>query len=164
MPSMLVALAIAGMAAGCGDGNSNTTTTTAGTPYPFSAKLDTAQELPKPKGAENASGTYLGTMTVGPDSGSLNWRLSLKGLSGPATTAQIHLGRPREVGIVAVTLCMPCAVNAHGSLGANAGLLHALAGSPTYINVATKHNPKGEIRGRIIVKQPVGASGASGNG
>ncbi len=64
-----------------------------------------------------------------------------------------------KVGVVAVNLCAPCARNAHGSLGANAGLLLALVDRPTYVEVQTKRNPKGEIRGRIVVTKPVGASG-----
>jgi len=160
LPTIVVALAIACVAAGCGEKSSNTTTTTAGTPYPFAAKLDSAQARPKPKGAENASGSYLGTMTLGPGGGSLNWRLSLEKLSGPAVSAQIHLGRPGKIGVVAVSLCAPCSVNDRGSLGANAGLLNALVSQPTYVNVVTKKNPRGEIRGRIVVRKPVGASGA----
>ena len=160
MPLLLVALAIGGVATGCGsDKKSEATTTVPGTPYPFAAKLDAAQTRPKPKGAEDASGKFLGTMTVGPGGGSINWRLGLKGLSGPATSAEIHLGRPGKIGVVGVTLCMPCSAKAHGSLGANGGLLNALVSQPTYVNVVTKRNPQGELRGRIVVTKPVGASG-----
>ena len=159
LPSIFV-LAIACVAAGCGGKSNTTTTEAAGTPYPVAAKMDTAQQVPKPKDAEKASGTFGGTMTVGPSGGTLDWRLKLKGLSGPATAAQIHLGGPRKVGVVAVTLCTPCARDAHGSLGANAGLLLALVDRPSYVSVQTKRNPKGEIRGRIVVTKPVGASGS----
>jgi CHRD domain len=158
---MLVALAIAGVAAGCGGkSSSDTTPTTPGTPYPFAAKLDAAQVVPKPKDAENASGSVAGTITAGPGGGTLNWRLKLKGLTGPATAAQIHLGRARKGGVVALTLCAPCARDAHGSLGGNAGLLLALVDRPTYVEVQTTRNPKGEIRGRVVVSKPVGASGS----
>ena len=161
LPSVLVALAIGGVATGCGgEKKADTTTTVPGTPYPFAAKLDAAQERPKSKGAEHASGKLLGTMTVGPGGGSINWRLSLKGLTGPATAAELHLGLPGKIGVVAVTLCAPCSAKAHGSLGANGGLLNALVSQPVYVNVVTKRNPKGEIRGRIVVRKPVGASGS----
>jgi hypothetical protein len=159
LPLTLGALALAAALTGCGGSDGSDTSTVAGTAYPFAATLNTIQQVPKPKGAEGASGNFLGTITIAGPNGTLDWRLSLEGLTGGATAAQIHLGAPRKTGVVAVNLCRPCSPNARGSLGANAGLLLALVDRPTYVDVQTKRNPRGEIRGRIKVTKPVGASG-----
>jgi hypothetical protein len=161
---MLVALAIAGGVAGCGGKSASTSATTTAstlpaTEYPFKAKLDSTVGSPKPKGAEKASGNYAGTMTLQGGSGTIDWRLSYKGLTGGATVAQVHLGLPGKSGVAALNLCGPCPPDAHGSIGANAGLLLALIDRPTYVEVQTKHNPRGEIRGRIKLTKPAGATG-----
>ncbi len=160
---MLAALTIGAAVAGCGGKSASSSSTTESTvpsnTYPLAAKLDSLQEAPKPKGAENASGTFSGTITLTDAGGTIDWRLSYKGLTGGATTAQIHLGLPGKTGVAALNLCGPCPPDAHGSIGANAELLQALIGRPTYVDVQTKRNPRGEIRGQIKVTKPAGATG-----
>jgi len=55
-----------------------------------------------------------------------------------------------------MNLCAPCGPHARGSIGANGALLQALLGRPAYVNVHTKRNPRGEIRGRLQVTRPRG--------
>jgi hypothetical protein len=157
---MLVVLLLAVVPVGCGGNHSTTTTASSGprTSYRFAAKLNSAQEVPKPKGATDCSGALSGTITINGASGTLTWRLSYKGLTGRATAARIYLGRPGTTGVVASTVCAPCRPRSHGSLGANAALLQALLGGPAYVNVHTRRNPKGEIRGRLIVMNAAGPS------
>jgi hypothetical protein len=79
----------------------------------------------------------------------LVWRLSLSGLSGPATAAAIHLGQPGVTGPVAIPLCGPCAAVANGVVIVTADQAFALAKGRAYVEVQTARSPQGEIRGQI---------------
>ena len=141
------------LAAGCGHSKSGSGSTSGEqSAFNLSSHLSNAQTVPKPKTAKRGTGSFSGSISISGQSGTINWKLTTKGLSGKATSAQIFLGVPRKVGIAAVDLCAPCAANAHGTLGANTALLDALVSRPIYVGVRTKKNPRGEIRGRVIVK------------
>jgi hypothetical protein len=148
----------AGVAAGCGGGHSKVTAPTTFTgfekPYRLSARLNRAQEVPMPRGANDASGSFSATIKPFGNSGTFDWRLSYTGLSGRATAARVFLGEPGKTGVVTMNLCAPCNSHARGSVGANSALLQAVLGRPAYVNVNTKRNPRGEIRGRIQVSRP----------
>jgi hypothetical protein len=152
-PMPIAAALLVLLAAGCG-GHSKSGSTSSGaqSAYKLSSRLTNAQAVPKPKNAKNGSGTFSGTVSISGQSGTINWKLKTTGLNGKATSAQIFLGGPRRIGLAAVDLCAPCAPNAHGTLGANTPLLDALVSRPIYVNVRTKKNPHGEIRGRVVVK------------
>ena len=79
----------------------------------------------------------------------LVWRLTVSGLSGPATAADIHLASPGFAAAVAFTLCGPCASATHGMAAVSSAQGNALVSSDSYVNVSTVAHPSGEIRGQI---------------
>lgn len=113
--------------------------------YRLSATLAPA---PHVKGAAHARGRFTGTITIRGAKGTLAWRLAFSGLSGPATAAHIHLA---PSGRVLIPLCTKCRTGQHGSftgpLAGNSAIMRAILGAHTYVNVHTKKNPAGEIRG-----------------
>jgi hypothetical protein len=140
----------------------------------IASSLDAAQEVPSPSGVSaRAGGTFTGTISEGRRP-RLTWRLSYRGLSGPALQAHIHLGRPGVAGPVAVTLCGPCTTGARGSAPISPAVRRALIDGTAYVNVHTARNGSGEIRGQVAlivaarltvgqeVPPPSGARGAGG--
>jgi CHRD domain len=80
----------------------------------------------------------------------LLWRLSVSGLSGPVTAADIQIAPARNAAPLALTLCAPCRPVSQGHLVVTPGQAAALLGNAAYANVATAAHPGGEIRGRIV--------------
>ena len=125
--------------------------TVAATPPPakavqLAATLNARQEVPKQAvKAPAATGSFTGRLT----GTKLTWSLSFRKLTGPATAAHIHLGRPGKAGPVAVPLCGPCVSGAKGSATLTAAQVKAVLGGGTYVNVHTAKNPAGEIRGPL---------------
>ena len=107
-------------------------------------------ERPKPKGnVRRAHGAFTATITRTGTSGVIVWRLTFAKLSGPAFAAHIHSGARGVEGPVIVPLCAPCKSGAHGRATVNESVLNALQSDRTYVNVHTKKNPQGEIRGQL---------------
>jgi CHRD domain len=115
-------------------------------PINLRANLNAAQEVPKQVvKAPGATGTFTGTLA----GAKLSWRLTYRKLSGRATAAHIHLGKPGKAGPVAVPLCGPCTSGMKGSATLTAKQVAAVLGGGTYVNVHTAKNPAGEIRGGL---------------
>jgi len=129
---VLAALALAGSSA---------------TPMEFSAKLNSKQEVPSPRGEPiRAGGSFTATLT----GTTLRWKLTYSHLSGKGTAAHIHSGVKRKAGPVLVPLCGPCAATSAGTVKkVSATVIKALNNGDTYVNVHTAKNPNGEIRGQI---------------
>lgn len=124
------------------------------TTYVLTASLSAAPEVPAPKGAVgNAKGTFTARLTLAGKKGTLAWQLAFSGLTGPATAAHIHLGPPGKAGPVTIPLCGPCRASSHGvfkgAIGGRKALLQALLHGGAYVNVHTKRNAPGEIRGQL---------------
>jgi hypothetical protein len=112
--------------------------------------LRAAQERPKPKGKlARAKGTFTATVSRSGTTGVITWRLTFSKLSGRAIAAHIHSGARGKAGPVLVPLCAPCRSGANGRATVNASVLNALESGGTYVNVHTRKNPAGEIRGQI---------------
>ncbi len=79
----------------------------------------------------------------------LLWRLSLSGLSGPATSAAIHFARPGAVAPVSMPLCGPCSAVSNGILEVTEDQALALAEGAGYVDVQTAASPNGEVRGQV---------------
>jgi len=122
------------------------------------ARLNAAQEIPKPAGVRTgAGGTFSATLVRNRVGGTLSWRLTFQGLTGKATASHIHVGARGRAGAVGVALCGPCKSGARGFARVNAKTLTALLAGRTYVNVHTAKNVAGEIRGQVA-KAPKGTA------
>ena len=110
-----------------------------------SAKMTRGAEVPRPKGALLATGTFTGSI-----SGSmLTWKLTYSRLTGKALAAHIHLGKPGVAGPVVVPLCGPCVSGVHKTSKLSSKVKAALLSGGAYVNVHTAKNAAGEIRGQV---------------
>jgi Ca2+-binding RTX toxin-like protein len=127
-------------------------TETTPTPHPVTATLSPRQAVPRPVGAKRgAAGRFTATVTATGTGATLRWRLTFKGLTGAARTAHVHQGRPGQTGRVLARLCAPCRSGMSGTtqvIGQPARM--ALNQGNAYVEIHTKRNPRGEIRGRIV--------------
>ena len=142
----LTALLTAGVWAGIGGARSAGDGTAT---VSLTARLDAAQEVPKPRGAGNARGTFAAGLVRSRTGGTLSWRLTFSKLTGRAGAAHIHLGKRGKAGPVAVGLCGPCRSGARGTVKVGAKAVTALLGGGAYVNVHTARNAAGEIRGQV---------------
>jgi CHRD domain len=116
----------------------------------YTAKLTAAQEVPKPVHAmSGATGTFTATLT----GSTLKWTLTYAHLTGAAQAAHIHLGKKGVAGNVIVPLCASpatCKSPIKGSAKISAAWIKDLNNGQTYVNIHTKKNLNGEIRGQIM--------------
>jgi CHRD domain len=138
---LAAALTAAGLALGAGQGTKTS----------LKATLNVGQEVPRPTGVRRgATGLFTATLSRQNDgSGTLTWKLTFRRLTGTATAAHIHLGRPGKSGPIAIPLCAPCTSGVTGTSPASATQVRALLRNGAYANVHTTKNPSGEIRGQI---------------
>lgn len=114
----------------------------------FMAHLDGAQETPP----NDSKGMGMAMAKLDTKTHVLSWKVDYSGLSGPATMAHIH--GPAAVGVAAgVIVKMGPAVE---SPIVGQGVLTSeqeaqLRGGQYYVNVHTAANPKGEIRGQLVM-------------
>ena len=69
--------------------------------------------------------------------------------TGKAIAAHIHSGVRGKPGPVIVPLCAPCRSGARGQTKVDVSVVSALESGRTYVNVHTKKNQAGEIRGQL---------------
>ena len=119
--------------------------------YKVSAALTSRADVPAPKGAAGARGTFTGTYKENSTGAVLNWKLTFSGLTGKAAAAHIHTGKPGVAGPVIVPLCGPCHSGQTGTVKVTKATIAALEGDRGYVNVHTAKNAGGEIRGQIKV-------------
>src|SRR5262245_12418672 len=141
----IVAAAIAALAlAGAGFAAGGVPQSTLG------ARLSAQQEVPRPAGAGGALGSFTATLTTKKRVTTVKWTLKFQHLTGTVTRAVIHFGRRGAVGPEAIALCRRCKSPATGGIyGPHPRLLKALLNGGAYVNVYTKRNRAGEIRGQI---------------
>jgi CHRD domain len=114
------------------------------------ATLNAAKERPKPKGnVKRARGTFTATVKKEGTEGVVTWRLTFSRLTGRGIAAHIHRGAPGRAGPVIVPLCAPCRSGARGQVTVGAAVLNALETGRAYVNVHTRKNQAGEIRGQL---------------
>ena len=113
------------------------------------AAMNARQEVPRPQRAARARGTFTLTATKSGASATLAWRLSFSRLTGRALAAHIHVGARGRAGRVVVPLCGPCRSGASGRATVTGATLSALESGRAYVNVHTRRNPAGEIRGQL---------------
>jgi hypothetical protein len=121
--------------------------------YTLNARLST-KAMNSVKDAIGSTGTYTATLTLR-NGVKLVWNLNVKNLSSAATRADIYVGPPGKRGYLGLPLCVKCkAPSAHGTVTApyNANmrrLVRSFLNGTAFVVVATRKNPKGEIRGYI---------------
>jgi CHRD domain-containing protein len=139
-------IAVVGVLATAAHGTERTLT------FGFKASLDARQQIPKQAvPTPLARGTLSGALVVTGSSGRLTWRLTLADLSGAARRADIHLAKLERRGPAAVTLCHPCRSGTHGTARMTTKVVEAIRKGGAYVEVETKKNPSGEIRGQLRV-------------
>ncbi len=161
--SVVVAIA-AGLATAGGSGVSTSQEATKLTPGSYSVKtpLNTKLEVPRPKGTTAGTGLFTGTLKVlSATKATLTWKLRFAHLTGAALAAHVHLGAPRKSGKIVVPLCGPCRSGRSGRSAVTAVAAAAMIAGKAYVNIHTKANPKGEIRG--TVKATPAGGGTSAN-
>jgi CHRD domain len=138
---MLIALALSGLALAAARDEE----------YTHVANMKATSEVPKPAGVPaNATGLFKAT-SVERSNGSvrLTWRLTFSHLTGSALASHIHLGKPGKAGPVAITLCGPCKNGQRGVSKPTKAQFKAIESGGAYVNIHTKKNAAGEIRGQI---------------
>jgi hypothetical protein len=82
--------------------------------------------------------------------------MSLSSLTSGAQSAAVYVRAPGKTKQIAFSLCRPCSTSGNGSYSgppaATSTLLGAALAREAYVNVATKKNPAGEIRGQVRQK------------
>lgn len=121
-----------------------------GVSAPLRTALTARKEVPKPTGnVGRATGSFVATVTTEGTTGAVTWRVTFARLTGPALAAHIHIGRAGRAGPVAVPLCAPCRNGQRGTAVVNATALAALEAGRGYVNIHTRRNQAGEIRGQL---------------
>ena len=119
----------------------------------LTARLVPGQEVPQQSfHAANAFGHFVGALKPTKKGYRLTWRLTFTRLSGRATSAYIHRGKPGRHGAAWAHLCSPCASGVQGNTFFSSYELALARQGDMYVNVRTVKNPAGEIRGQIMVK------------
>jgi hypothetical protein len=116
----------------------------------ITAKLNASTEAPRPNvDVRNAGGAFAATLTPTKKGYTMDWRISFSKLSGPASSAYVHMGAKGKFGPALFYLCSPCKPGAHGTAYASPSEVDMMVGGKTYVNIRTKKNPSGEIRGQL---------------
>lgn len=123
----------------------------------FTAQLSGANSVPP----VTSDGTGSATVTISDDGQSVSWDVTYSGLSGPPGAAHIHIGAADATGPVMIPFEPVTPTGTSGTFNASAytggdglpadwaGVLAAIRGGNTYVNVHTAANPPGEIRGQL---------------
>jgi hypothetical protein len=112
----------------------------------FNAVLRTGQELRRPQGTTYRTAGHFTAKVTGK---TLRWTLTVSHLTGRPTVAHLNKGVRGTNGVAFKSLCYRCVSPAHGTLTLTASQLDAMVRGRAYVNVQTKRNPMGEIRGQI---------------
>jgi len=128
--------------------------------YNLTANLKTRFEVPKPKGVPTgAVGIFTGkAVELQNDRARLTWRLTFSKLSGRAAAAHIHIGKSGKAGGVMIALCGPCRTGQRGAANITHAQLRTIRAGGTYVNVHTKRNAAGEIRGQVKASEASSSS------
>lgn len=124
------------------------------------ANLSTKAEVPAPHSVPaGAGGLFSAKANAGADGGAkLTWHLTYANLTGRATGAHIHLGKPGTAGPVTAALCGPCKTGQRGSVVLKPAAWKAVLTGGAYVNVHTAKHAAGEIRGQLRLTKTQPAS------
>jgi hypothetical protein len=112
------------------------------------------QEIPRPKGTNSQTkGGFTVTVTRSGRSTEARWRFSWFSLTGRPTAAHLHVGARGKQGPVIVFLCgtakVPCRKDRGGVTKLSFAQAQALEKGNIYVNIHTRKNPGGEVRGQL---------------
>jgi CHRD domain-containing protein len=123
----------------------------------FKATLNGANDGTSAKGKGSATFEFSSTGK------SIKYTLKATGLTGGVQAAHLHFGKKGKNGDVVVTICGgPCTLPKSGTLTASkfntkqtkvksfANVLTDARQGEIYVNIHTKANPAGEIRGQLV--------------
>ena len=119
-----------------------------GVTFRFEARLSPKEEVPPPTGVQGTpAGQFVAFYAW--RTRTLIWMMRFGDLTGQATAAHIHMGKPGATGNILVHLCGPCPRPSHGTMWLTSEQASRLRNRPLYVNIHTAKNPAGEIRGRL---------------
>lgn len=112
------------------------------------AELTSAAETPP----NSSKGTGTLTGTFDPETRKLTYDVTYANLTGPATMAHFHAPAPMgKAAGVEVPIKGSVASPIKGEVTLNPDQVKNLTDGETYFNIHTEKNPKGEIRGQVMV-------------
>jgi plastocyanin len=117
----------------------------------LAAQLDAKQVVGRTT-AKRGVGSFTGTLEQSASGGTIEWQLTFRRLTSRAVAAHIHAALPGRSGRILIPLCGPCSPGTSGTTTVPATAMQALLSGATYVNVHTKKNPQGEIRGQLTVQ------------
>jgi CHRD domain len=145
-----VALAASGLAAGAWAARAE---------FDIAATLGWQQVVPKPSHpVKGAGGSLSGSLDH--QARELSWKLVYRGVSGRPTRAEIHVGKLGRQGPLLLALCGPkvakarvCRSGLKGTKKVSTSAVLTLEAGNTYVQLYTRRNPRGELRGQILIKR-----------
>ncbi len=144
--AVILAACLTGIAAYAGA----TATSSQAAARSFKVTLNGAQQVPPVRTA--GSGTA--AITYDPATRRVTWSITYHGLSGPVTMAHFHgpaaAGKNGPAQIWLTKKGSPVKSPIKGAATLTAAQAKQFAGGDWYINVHTKANPAGEIRGQVV--------------
>lgn len=122
------------------------------------ARLVPGSVVPRPLAPARARGSFSARFRAG---ARVTWFLTYSSLSGPVVAAHVHLGKPGKRGPIAIRLCppQPCRPTMRGTrraIAEGSAIRKALVNGRAYVDVHTRRNPRGEIRGQTEAVQTLG--------
>jgi hypothetical protein len=137
--------------------------------YTLTAALSGSDETPAPGLNTGAFGNATVTVDVG--ARAVTYRVDVFNLPSGVTASHIHVGGVGTAGPIIINFAPPLtASNDFGYAGtvpesqwllrpeqgirSGDDIIQAILGGNTYVNVHSSVNPGGEIRGRLVLKQP----------
>ncbi len=115
-----------------------------------SASLTPSAEVPPPSANAHGKGELTGTYD--PATKKLEFTATYSGLTGPATMAHLHAPAPTgKAAGVEIPIAGPVESPIKGDLTLTDAQAKNLTDGMTYFNIHTKENPKGELRGQILM-------------
>jgi hypothetical protein len=117
--------------------------------------LTVGQEIPQPRGTtRKTKGGFTATVRRSFRGTTLRWRLEWFALTGKPIAAHVHVGARGKAGRVIIFICGsaprdPCINERGGSFRISQAQAQALENGNIYVNLHTRRNPAGEVRGQL---------------
>jgi len=113
----------------------------------YRATLNGAAEVPPNK----TGGTGTATATIDTDAKMLSYTVQYSNLSGPVTAAHFHgpAGEGKNAAVL-IPIIAPLASPIDGMARLSDAEITAFQAGNVYVNIHTKENPDGEIRGQML--------------